>query len=267
MTPAERGPYPPGITKINSIDLSGKVAIVTGSSRGIGQAIALKLGKHGANIVVSSTERSIPQAEEVKSQIESFGQKAFVFTGDVSQEEIAINIALETIKNFGRIDILVNNAGTRKDKLLIRMSLDEWNGVIKTNLTSTFLMTREVLKQMLKLKTGGSIINISSVVGQVGNPGQANYGVSKAGMINLTKTCAQEYERKGIRFNTLALGLVEETDLVKDVTEKQKEEILKKTSRFITKEEVAEQVLYLASDKATGITGTTITIDGGIIKK
>jgi 3-oxoacyl-[acyl-carrier protein] reductase len=242
--------------------LEGKVAIVTGSSRGIGRAIALNLGEHGANIVINSTEKSIPQAQVVKSEIEKNGQKAIIITGDVSKKQTAIEIVLKTIEEFKHIDILVNNAGTTKDGLLIRMSQEQWQGVIDTNLNGTFYMTHEVTKQMFRQKTPGSIISISSMVAQVGNPGQANYAASKAGVDAATRCWAQEYKERGIRFNALALGFVE-TELVKDVTEKQKEEILKKTSRFISKEEVAEKVLFLASDKSSGITGRIINLDGG----
>jgi 3-oxoacyl-[acyl-carrier protein] reductase len=252
---------------MKEFDLSGKVAIVTGSSRGIGRAIALKLGEHGANVVVNSTERSIPQAEEVKTKIENFGQKAIIAIGDVSQEQIAKDIVLKTVSEFGHIDILVNNAGTRKDGLLITMTLDQWQSVMKTNLTSAFLMSREVAKQMIRQKSPGSIINISSVVAEVGNAGQTNYAASKAGMIALAICGAQEYQKRGIRFNALALGLVEETDLVKDLNAQQKAEVLKKTGRFITKEEVAEQVLFLASDAAADITGKIINIDGRTERK
>ena len=266
MIPIERGPYPPEITRIGEISLSGKVAVVTGSSRGIGRAIALGLALRGANIVINSTEKSIPQAEEIKLEIEKSGQKAIVVIGDVSKEQTAIDIVSKTINEFSHVDILVNNAGTKKDDLLITMTPDQWQSVMNTNLTSTFLMSREVVKRMLKQKSQGSIISISSIVARFGNSGQANYAASKAGMIAATKCWAQEYERRGIRFNVLALGLVE-TDLVKDLTEKQKKEVLRKTPRFITKGEVVEQVLFLASDKAFDITGETINIDGGPIEK
>jgi 3-oxoacyl-[acyl-carrier protein] reductase len=242
--------------------LAGKVAIVTGSSRGIGRAIALSLSEHGANVVINSTEKSILQAQEVKSEIEKISQKAIIVTGDVSREQTAADIVSKTISEFNHVDILVNNVGTTKDGLLIRMPLDQWQNVMNTNLTSVFLMSREVVKQMLRQKTPGSIINISSMVAQVGNRGQANYAASKAGVDAATRCWAEEYKERGIRFNALALGFVQ-TDLVQNVTEKQKEEILKKTSRFITKEEVAERVLFLASDKSAEITGTIINLDGG----
>jgi len=254
-------------TKSREFDLSGKVAIVTGSSRGIGRAIALKLGFHGANVVINSTDKSIPQAEEVKSSIEGFGGKAIVVTGNICGEETAKDIVSKTVSEFGRIDILVNNAGIRKDGLLIKMTLDQWQSVMNTNLTSAFLMTREVVIQMLKQKSG-SIIYISSIAGQIGNAGQANYAASKAGLEALAKSGAAEYAKRGIRFNTLALGLVE-TDLTKDLTDKQKEVFfqLALIKRPITPEEVADTVLFLASDRSSGITGTTINVDGGAVRR
>lgn len=255
------------ITKGKEIDLSGKVAIVTGSSRGIGRAIALKLAFHGANVVINSTERSIPQAEEVKSQIEKLGRKAIIVTGDISQEQTAKNIVSETIKEFGKIDILVNNAGTKQDGLLIQMTKNQWHNVIDTNLTSAFLMTKEVLKPMLKNKSG-SIINISSIVGQTGNAGQANYAASKAGLEALTKSIANEYGKRGIRANAVALGLVE-TELTSDLNEEQKGAFIQQSSlkRTILPEEVADTVLFLASDRSSAISGTTINVDGGTVRR
>lgn len=255
-------------TKGREFDLSGRVAIVTGSSRGIGRAIALKLGFHGANVVINSTDKSTPQAEEVKSSIEGFRRKAIVVTGNICEEETAKDIVSKTISQFGHVDILVNNAGIREDGLLIKMTLDQWQSVMNTNLTSAFLMTREVVIQMLKQKSGGSIIYISSIAGQIGNAGQANYAASKAGLEALAKSGAAEYAKRGIRFNTLALGLVE-TDLIKDLTDKQKEVIfqLAPMKRPITPEEVADTVLFLASDRSSGITGTTINVDGGAVRR
>ncbi len=262
----ERYPLPPEITKSKEIDLSGKVAIVTGSSKGIGRAIALKLAFHGANVVINSTEKSIPQAEEVKFQIESFGQKAIIVTGDISREQTAKDIVSKTISEFGRIDILVNNVGTKEDGLLIQMTTNQWHNVIDTNLTSAVFMTKEVLRPMLKNKSG-SIINVSSIVGQTGNAGQVNYAASKAGLIALAKSAADEYGKKGIRVNAVALGLVE-TDLTQDLNDQQKETIIQQSSlkRAILPEEVADTVLFLASDRSSGITGTTINVDGGAVK-
>lgn len=265
MIPVERCPYPPEITRVNNIDLSGKVAVVTGSSRGIGREIALTLASHNANVVLNSTEKSLPQAEGVKSDIEKIGQRAIIVIGDVSKEQTAIDIASNAISKLGHIDILVNNAGTRRDGLLVRMSLEQWQSIMNINLTSAFLVTREVAREMLRQRTKGSIINISSIVAKYGNRGQTNYGASKAGLIGLTFSCAQEYEGR-IRFNALALGLVE-TELTSDLNEKQKEQISKMTSGMVTKKEVAEQVLYLASDNSASENGKLITIDGGIIKK
>lgn len=260
MIPAERGPYSPEITKTNEIDLSGKVAVVTGSSRGIGREIALTLASHKANVVLNSTLNSLGKAEEVKSEIEKMGQKAIIVTGDVSKEQTALDIVANAASQLGPIDILVNNAGTRRDKLLMQMSLEEWQSVIDTNLTSAFLVSREVVKNMFRNKTKGSIISISSLVATLGNKGQVNYGASKAGLIGLTYSAAQEYESRGIRFNALALGLVN-TELTGDLNEKQRGEIAQK-SNIIPVKEVAEQVLYLASDKSIGETAKLIIMDG-----
>lgn len=261
MIPVERGPYPSEVIKGKEIDLSGKVAIVTGSSRGIGRSIALELASHKANVVLNSTDRSLVQAEEVKSQIEGMGQRAIIVTGDVSKEQTAIDIASNAMRQFGHIDILVNNAGTRRDGLLVKMSLDQWQDVVNANLTSAFLVTREVAREMLRRKTEGSVINISSLVARLGNRGQTNYGASKAGLIGLTFSCAQEYEGR-IRFNALALGLVD-TELTHNLDEQQRE-LISKSSKIITKQEVAEQVLFLASDKSADENGKLITMNGGL---
>lgn len=261
MVVVERGPYPPEITRASKIDLSGKVAVVTGSSRGIGRAIALGLASYRADIVINSTEKSLPQAEEVKSEIEKMGRQAIIVTGDVAKEQTAIDIVSNAINKLGHIDILVNNAGTRKDGLLVKMTLDQWQGVMDTNLTSAFLVTREVVREMLRQRTkGGSVINISSIVAKIGNRGQTNYGASKAGLIGFTYSCAQEYEGR-IRFNALALGLVE-TELTSDLDEKQKKQISKMTSGMVTKKEVVEQVIYLASNDSAGENGKLITLEG-----
>lgn len=260
MIPVERGPYPPEITRNNEINLSGKVAVVTGSSRGIGRTIALEFASHKANVVLNSTINSLCQAEQVKTEIEGMGQKAIVVTGDVSKEQTAKDIVANAIRELGHINILVNNAGIRKDKLLIQMSSEDWQSVIDTNLTSAFYISREVVKDMFRSRTKGSVINISSIVATLGNKGQANYGASKGGLISLAYTIAQEYEDRGIRANSLALGLVD-TELTADLNEKQRKQIADK-SNVITKKEVAEQVLYLASDYSASETGKLIIMDG-----
>ncbi len=253
----------PELTGGKEIDLSGKVAIVTGSSRGIGRAIALKLGYHGANIVLNSREQSREQVAEVRSLVESFGQKAIWIPGDVREESTARAIAETTVKEFGRIDILINNAGLTKDSLLIRMSEEDWDLVLDTNARGAFLVTRAVLRYMRR--NSGSIINISSVAGQMGNPGQANYAASKAGLEGFTRAVAQEYGSRGIRVNAVALGFVE-TDLTAHVTEEQRRKILSRVplGRSVTPEEAADAVLFLVSDRASGITGQVLNVDGGM---
>lgn len=260
LTPEIRGPYSPTITNISEINLSGKIAVVTGSSKGIGREIALTLASHKANIVLNSTVNSLREIGDVKSEIEGMGQKAIIVTGDVSKEQTALDIVANATRELGPINILINNAGTTKDKLLMQMSLEEWQSIIDINLTSAFLVSREVVKNMFRNKTKGSIINISSIVAILGNKGQTNYGASKAGLIGLTYSAAQEYESRGIRFNALALGLVN-TELTGNLSEKQREGIAEK-SAVIPVKEVAEQVLYLASDKSITETAKLIIMDG-----
>lgn len=258
---------PPEITKSKETDLTGKVAIVTGSSHGIGRTIALKLAFHGADIVINSTEHSISEAEEVKLEIEKMGRTAIIVTGDISKKETAEKIAAKAKEKFNHIDILVNNAGTTRDNHTVKMTEDEWDTVMKINLKSAFFMTQAVLPQMSKQRSG-KIINIASIIGEIGKAGQANYAASKAGLIGLTKSIALEYATRGLTANCVAPGFVRTPLTDNSVTEKQKEEILKQTpmNREILSEEIADAVLFLASDRSSAITAQTINVDGGIVR-
>tara|TARA_Y100000589_G_scaffold212549_1_gene200363 strand:- start:111 stop:860 length:750 start_codon:yes stop_codon:yes gene_type:complete len=242
-------------------DLSGKVALVTGASRGIGKAIALHLGELGAEVIVNYSS-SDEKANEVIEKIKTFGQKSYKVKFDVSDED-AVNNAIETIINeSGKIDILVNNAGITRDSLLMRMKSAQWDDVLNTNLKGVFLCTKYVSKFMIKQRSG-KIINITSIVGLIGNPGQANYSAAKAGVIGFTKTCAKEFASRGINVNAIAPGFIET-----EMTEKLNiEEILKliPLNKLGQTEQIAELAGFLSSSSAGDyITGQTISIDGGM---
>ena len=242
-------------------DLSGKVALVTGASRGIGKAIALHLGELGAEVIVNYSS-SDEKANEVIEKIKTFGQKSYKVKFDVSDED-AVNNAIETIINeSGKIDILVNNAGITRDSLLMRMKSAQWDDVLNTNLKGVFLCTKYVSKFMIKQRSG-KIINITSIVVLIGNPGQANYSAAKAGVIGFTKTCAKEFASRGINVNAIAPGFIET-----EMTEKLNiEEILKliPLNKLGQTEQIAELAGFLSSSSAGDyITGQTISIDGGM---
>lgn len=242
--------------------LASKVAIVTGASRGIGRAIALALAEEGANIVVNYASSS-GAAEEVVGEITAAGGEAIAFQGDVSQADQVDNLVKAAKDKWGSIDILVNNAGITRDTLLLRMKPEDWQAVINLNLTGVFLTTRAVSKIMLKQKAG-RIINIASVSGQMGNPGQANYSAAKAGVIGFSKTAAKELASRGITVNAVAPGFIA-TDMTKDL---KSEEILKfiPLGRYGQPEEVAGMVRFLAADPAAGyITGQVMNVDGGMV--
>lgn len=242
--------------------LKDQVAIVTGASRGIGRAIALQLAFEGAKVVVNYASSSTA-ADQVVAEITTAGGEAVAIQGDVSQENQVDTLIKTTLEKFQRVDILVNNAGITRDTLLLRMKLEEWQAVIDINLTGVFLCTKAVSKIMLKQRSG-RIINIASVAGQMGNPGQANYSAAKAGVIGFTKTVAKELSSRGITVNAVAPGFII-TDMTSDI---KAEGILQyiPLGRFGQPEEIAGMVRFLASDPAAAyITGQVFNVDGGMV--
>ncbi|AFZ35731.1 3-oxoacyl-(acyl-carrier-protein) reductase [Stanieria cyanosphaera PCC 7437] len=242
--------------------LKDRVALVTGASRGIGKATALALAIEGAKVVVNYASSS-KAAEEVVKEIIEAGGEAVALGADVSQVEQVDHLIKQTLDKFGRIDILVNNAGITKDTLLLRMKPEEWQAVIDLNLTGVFLCTRAVSKIMLKQKTG-RIINITSVAGQMGNPGQANYSAAKAGVIGFTKTVAKELATRGVTVNAVAPGFIE-TDMTSGL---KSDDIIKfiPLGRYGKPEEIAGMIRFLAADPAAAyITGQVFNVDGGMV--
>jgi 3-oxoacyl-[acyl-carrier protein] reductase len=244
--------------------LEGKIAIVTGASRGIGRAIAEELAAEGAAVVVNY-QSSADAAEEVVNGITARGGRAVAFQADVSDLTAAGQLVKMAIDTYGHIDIIVNNAGTTRDTLLLSMKEDQWDAVIDTNLKSVFNICKAAARPMVRRKQGGRIINISSVSGVVGQPGQTNYAASKAGIIGFSKSLAKELGSRGITVNVVAPGFVP-TDLTMDLPE----DLVRRTIEFISlgrwgePQEIAYMVAFLASDKASYITGEVIRVDGGI---
>lgn len=245
--------------------LSGKIALITGSARGIGKAIALELANHGAKIVINDI---LPKNEIDKTleEIRKSGEQAIGIRADITIFEEVESMVKEIINKFGKIDILVNNAGIIRDSLLIRMKEEDWDAVININLKGTFNCSKTVAKYMMRQKSGGKIVNISSVIGLVGNIGQANYAASKAGIIGLTKSMAKELALRNINVNAIAPGFIE-TDMTKKLSEKIRQDLLQQIplKRLGTVEDVAKTVYFLVSDTANYITGQVINIDGGMV--
>ncbi|AIS52559.1 3-oxoacyl-[acyl-carrier-protein] reductase FabG [Thermoanaerobacter kivui] len=241
-----------------------KTAFITGASRGIGRAIALRLAKDGFNIVVNYS-KSEKSAEEVVNEVKKYGVDAMAVKCDVSQYEDVEKAIDEIVKKFGNIDVVVNNAGITKDNLILKMSESDWDEVIDVNLKGTFNVIKFASKYMIK-KRKGKIINITSVVGMIGNAGQANYAASKAGVIGLTKSAAKELASRGITVNAVAPGFIE-TDMTNVLKEEIKENMLKSIplKRAGKPEDVAELVAFLASDASDYITGQVINVDGGMV--
>ena len=244
--------------------LDGKIALVTGGSRGIGRAVAIELAKEGAAVAINYAGNKAA-AEEVQSIITQMGGKAMIIQADVSDEKSAMQMVEEVIAQLGGIDILVNNAGITRDGLFIRMKEEDWNAVINTNLTGIFNCTKVAAKYMMK-KRSGRIINMSSVSGIMGNAGQTNYAAAKAGVIGFTKSLAREMASRAITVNAVAPGFIA-TDMTAAMPEKAQEHVL--TSIPLGKmgkpEDIANAVLFLASDKASYITGQVIHVDGGMV--
>ncbi|NER92992.1 MAG: 3-oxoacyl-[acyl-carrier-protein] reductase [Symploca sp. SIO1B1] len=249
-------------SQISAPKLQDKVAIITGASRGIGRAIAFALAAEGAKVVVNYASSS-EAAQQVVAEITEAGGEALALQADVSQEEQVNTLLKSTIEKYGQVDVLVNNAGITRDNLLLRMKPADWQAVINLNLTGVFLCTKAVSKVMLKQRSG-RIINIASVAGQMGNPGQANYSAAKAGVIGFTKTLAKELASRGLTVNAVAPGFIA-TEMTKELDS---EDILQyiPLARYGKPEEVAGMVRFLAADPAAAyITGQVFNVDGGMV--
>ena len=246
--------------------LEGKTAIVTGAARGIGEAIALKFAEQGANVAFTYvSDSSAEKANALEQRLQGLGVKARAWksnAGDLAQCETLVN---EVMQEFGTVDILVNNAGISKDNLLMRMSPEQWNEVIQVNLNSVFYMTKQVIRPMMKARAG-VILNMSSIIGEIGNAGQASYAASKAGIIGFTKSVAKELGSRNIRCNAIAPGFVE-TDMTSYLKEGEAAEKYKAgipLGRFASGEDIANTCLFLASDMGSYVTGQVISVCGGL---
>lgn len=247
-----------------TLDLTGKIALVTGAGRGIGRAIALTLGAAGAKVAVNYNASATP-AQEVVEAIIAAGGEAKAVKADVSLSADVDAMVTTLVKEWGRLDILVNNAGITRDNLMMRMSQDEWDAVIDTNLRSAYFTTRAVLRPMLRNRWG-RIISLSSVVGLTGNAGQANYAAAKAGLIGFTKSIAREVGGRNITANAIAPGFIR-TDITAGLPEDLKAAMLKQipADRYGEPNDVANAVLFLASDLASYINGQVLNVDGGMV--
>lgn len=246
--------------------LEGKSAIVTGAARGIGEAIAIKLAEHGASVAFTYvSDSSAEKASALEAKLTALGVKAKAYKSNAADYAACESFVNDVLKEFGTIDICVNNAGISKDNLLLRMTPEQWNDVIQVNLTSVFNMTKQVIKPMMKAKAG-SIINMSSVIGEMGNAGQSSYAASKAGIIGFTKSVAKELGSRNIRCNAIAPGFVETdmTSYLKDGEAADKYKSGIPLGRFASGEDIANVTLFLASELSSYITGQTISACGGL---
>ena len=244
------------------MELVGKVALITGAAQGIGRAVALLLAQHGADIIVSDI--NLEKAQETAREIEALGRRAMAIKVNVVNLEDVDRMIQAILGEFKEIDILVNNAGITRDKLILRMTEEDWDAVLNVNLKGTFNCTKAVIRPMSKQKSG-KIVNIASVVGEMGNAGQANYSASKAGVIGFTKTIAREFALRGINVNAIAPGYIE-TPMTEALPEKVKEELKRMIpmERLGRPEDVAEGVLFLVSEASSYITGQVLNVNGGI---
>jgi len=245
-----------------ALELTGKVALVTGAAQGIGKAVALLLARNGADLVVSDV--NLEKAQETAKEIQAGGREALAVKVDVANLEDVERMVQAILEQFHQIDILVNNAGITRDKLILRMNEEDWDVVLDVNLKGTFNCTKVVIRHMSKQKSG-KIVNIASVVGEMGNAGQANYSASKAGVIGFTKTIAREFAQRGINVNAIAPGYIE-TPMTDGLPEKVKEELKRMIplERLGRPEDVAEAVLFLVSGASHYITGQVLNVNGGI---
>jgi len=246
--------------------LTGKVAIVTGAARGIGEAVALKFAQEGAHVAFTYvSDSSGDKANALVEKITALGVKAKAYQSNAADFNACETFVNDVIAEFGQVDICVNNAGISKDNLLLRMSFEQWNEVIQVNLNSVFNMTKQVIKPMMKAKSG-SIINMSSVIGEMGNAGQASYAASKAGVIGFTKSVAKELGSRNIRCNAVAPGFVETdmTSYLQDGNSADKYKSLIPLGRFAAAQDIANVCLFLASDMGNYVTGQTISACGGM---
>jgi 3-oxoacyl-[acyl-carrier protein] reductase len=243
--------------------LANQIAVVTGAGRGIGRAIALKFAVEGADVVCVS--RTQENSERVAAEIRALGRKAWAFAVDVADSAAVSAAAEKILAECGKVDILVNNAGVTRDGLVMRMSDADWDTVLDTNLKGAFLVTKAFSRAMIKARTG-RIINISSVIGLIGNAGQSNYAASKAGLIGFTKSCAREFAGRGITVNAIAPGFIE-TDMTAELNEALRAEILKKIPLGCLgqSDDIAAAALYLAGVSGRYVTGQVLTVDGGMV--
>jgi 3-oxoacyl-[acyl-carrier protein] reductase len=246
--------------------VENKVVIVTGAARGIGEGVALKLAEHGAHIAFTYvSESSAERAADLQARLTGMGVKAKAYRSNAGDYTECESFVTDVVKEFGTVDVCINNAGISKDNLLLRMTPEQWNDVIGINLNSVFNMTKQVIRPMMKAK-GGSIINMSSVIGLMGNAGQGSYAASKAGVIGFTKSVAKELGSRNIRCNAIAPGFVE-TDMTSYLKEGEQADKYKAgipLGRFGTAEDIANVTLFLASDLSSYVTGQVISADGGL---